>query len=89
MRLIVNWPVEIVKLSPAVIPLAVSRLSLPRKAPPDDASQNETHEYVSVAQLRGSATSAGVEDPAAFERANYVATLHSWTGPEDRAPAIV
>lgn len=48
----------------------------------------EEHEYVSVGELRGSATRAGVEDPAAFERANYVATLHSWTGPEDRAPAM-
>jgi dihydroorotate dehydrogenase (fumarate) len=47
----------------------------------------EEHEYVSVDQLRGSATRAGVEDPGAFERANYVATLHSWTSPADRAPA--
>jgi dihydroorotate dehydrogenase (fumarate) len=40
-------------------------------------------EYESVAQLRGSATHATVEDPTAFERANYVATLHSWTTPQD------
>jgi dihydroorotate dehydrogenase (fumarate) len=39
------------------------------------------HEYVSVDQLRGSATSERVEDPAAFERANYMATLRSWTTP--------
>ena len=37
------------------------------------------HEYVSVAQLRGSASQATIEDPGAFERANYMATLRSWT----------
>jgi len=38
-------------------------------------------EYESVGQLRGAATSATVEDPTAFERANYMATLHSWSSP--------
>ena len=42
----------------------------------------EVHEYGSVAQLRGSATHATVDDPSAFERANYAATLHSWATPE-------
>jgi dihydroorotate dehydrogenase (fumarate) len=37
------------------------------------------HEYESVTQLRGSASQATVEDPSAFERANYVATLRSWS----------
>ena len=36
------------------------------------------HEYTSVSQLRGSASSATSADPSAFERSNYVATLHSW-----------
>ncbi len=36
------------------------------------------HEYESVAQLRGSASRAAIDDPAAFERANYQRTLHSW-----------
>ncbi len=36
------------------------------------------HEYESVAQLRGSVSHATTADPAAFERANYVRTLHSW-----------
>jgi dihydroorotate dehydrogenase (fumarate) len=36
------------------------------------------HEYVSVAQLRGSVSYATADDPAAFERANYVRVLHSW-----------
>ena len=39
------------------------------------------HEYESVAQLRGSASAATVEDPSAFERANYMAALHSWSAP--------
>jgi dihydroorotate dehydrogenase (fumarate) len=43
------------------------------------------HEYESVDQLRGSATAAAVEDPSAFERANYMRTLRSWTSPRDAA----
>ncbi len=39
------------------------------------------HEYVSVAQLRGSASQATVEDPSAFERVNYMHTLRSWVTP--------
>jgi dihydroorotate dehydrogenase (fumarate) len=38
----------------------------------------EENEYESVAQLRGSVSSAGAEDPAAFERANYVRVLSSY-----------
>ncbi|MGD0122174.1 MAG: dihydroorotate dehydrogenase-like protein [Candidatus Limnocylindrales bacterium] len=38
-------------------------------------------EYESVAQLRGSASQATGVDPAAFERANYMKTLQSWTSP--------
>jgi dihydroorotate dehydrogenase (fumarate) len=44
-------------------------------------------DYDSVTQLRGSATAATVEDPSAFERANYVATLHSWTTPPELVTA--
>jgi dihydroorotate dehydrogenase (fumarate) len=45
------------------------------------------HEYDSVAQLRGSATHATAGDPSAFERANYLKTLHSWTAPPGLTPA--
>jgi dihydroorotate dehydrogenase (fumarate) len=45
------------------------------------------HEYDSVDQLRGSASQAAVEDPSAFERANYMRTLRSWTTPRDAARA--
>jgi dihydroorotate dehydrogenase (fumarate) len=43
------------------------------------------HDYESVAQLRGSANQTAVEDPSAYERANYMSTLHSWTTPQDPA----
>jgi dihydroorotate dehydrogenase (fumarate) len=39
----------------------------------------DEHDYESVAQLRGSATQATSGDPSAFERANYVQILHSWS----------
>ena len=39
------------------------------------------HDYESVTQLRGSATQATSGDPSAFERANYVQMLHSWSAP--------
>jgi dihydroorotate dehydrogenase (fumarate) len=39
------------------------------------------YDYDSVAQLRGSASQATADDPAAFERANYLRTLRSWRTP--------
>ena len=42
-------------------------------------------EYESVSQMRGSASAATVENPTAFERANYMATLHSWSAPQSLA----
>jgi dihydroorotate dehydrogenase (fumarate) len=45
------------------------------------------NEYESVSQLRGSASSASVEDPSAFERANYMRTLRSWSAPRDLTTA--
>jgi dihydroorotate dehydrogenase (fumarate) len=47
----------------------------------------EEHEYESVAQLRGSATQASVEDPSAFERGNYMTALRSWATPPDLVSA--
>jgi dihydroorotate dehydrogenase (fumarate) len=44
-------------------------------------------EYESVAQMRGSASAATVEDPSAFERANYMATLQTWSAPQDLVTA--
>lgn len=45
------------------------------------------HEYSSVDQLRGRVSSARADNPAAFERANYVATLRSWTTPPELTSA--
>ncbi len=42
----------------------------------------DAHEYESVAQMRGSATQATVGDPDAYERANYMTTIHSWVSPD-------
>ena len=38
------------------------------------------HDYISVGELRGSVSQASSMDASAFERANYLRTLHSWTG---------
>ena len=46
----------------------------------------EAHGYTSVSQLRGSATQVTSGDPAAFERANYMAALHSWAAPSNLTP---
>jgi dihydroorotate dehydrogenase (fumarate) len=45
------------------------------------------HDYRSAGQLRASASRANVTDPSAFERANYVRTLHSWTAPARLTPS--
>jgi dihydroorotate dehydrogenase (fumarate) len=44
-------------------------------------------EYESAAQMRGSASHATSGDPAAFERAGYVRTLHSWSAPPHLTPS--
>jgi dihydroorotate dehydrogenase (fumarate) len=44
------------------------------------------HEYESVDQLKGSASQATADNPAAFERANYMQTLRSWVAPRELTP---
>jgi len=44
------------------------------------------HEYESVGQLRGSASQTAVADPGAYDRANYMHTLHSWSTPSELTP---
>ena len=39
----------------------------------------EEHEYRSVGEVRGAMQQDRTTDPSAFERANYVKTLHSWS----------
>jgi len=41
----------------------------------------QDHGYDSATQLRASSSSATADDPSAFERANYMKVLHSWSGP--------
>jgi dihydroorotate dehydrogenase (fumarate) len=43
----------------------------------------EQGEYDSVSQLRGSASAATAKNPSAFDRANYLQTLRSWSSPEN------
>lgn len=38
----------------------------------------EVHEYESISQMKGSMSQMHVENPAAFERANYMRMLQSW-----------
>ena len=47
----------------------------------------DEHEYTSVTQLRGSASRPRADDPSAFERSNYLRTLHSWTAPDQLTPS--
>jgi dihydroorotate dehydrogenase (fumarate) len=44
-----------------------------------------SRDYRSVEQLQGSMSRSAAEDPSAFERANYLRTLHSWTAPLESA----
>jgi len=43
------------------------------------AAWMESHDYESVADMKGSLSQQAVSDPAAFERANYIKTLHAWS----------
>jgi dihydroorotate dehydrogenase (fumarate) len=38
----------------------------------------EEHEYISISQMRGSMSQRSVNEPAAFERANYMKALSSF-----------
>jgi dihydroorotate dehydrogenase (fumarate) len=67
----------ILRHGPAQLTAAVSGL----------AAWLDEHEYESVGQLRGSMSYATSADPAAFERANYVKVLHSWTAPHELTPS--
>jgi dihydroorotate dehydrogenase (fumarate) len=72
----------------AMLTSAVLRHGPPHLATVIDQLQRwlDEHEYRSVSQLRGSMSHATTADPAAFERANYLEVLHSWTTPPSRTP---
>jgi dihydroorotate dehydrogenase (fumarate) len=46
----------------------------------------EQHEYRSIREMQGSMSHASVAEPAAFERANYIRVLSSYTLPGNRLP---
>jgi dihydroorotate dehydrogenase (fumarate) len=52
----------------------------------DMAQWLEEHEYGSLAQARGSMNLVACPDPAAYERANYMAILQGWTGARATRP---
>jgi dihydroorotate dehydrogenase (fumarate) len=54
---------------------------LMRSLTEDVAGWLEEHEYESVEQMKGSMSQASVPDPAAFERANYMESLITYSSP--------
>lgn len=44
----------------------------------------EEHEYSTLAEMRGCMSLARCPDPGAYERANYIHVLHSWSGYGDK-----
>jgi len=50
-----------------------------RKILTDLSEWLETHEYQSIRQMQGSMSARKVADPSAFERANYMKVLGSYT----------
>jgi dihydroorotate dehydrogenase (fumarate) len=46
----------------------------------------DDNEYIDVDELRGSVSYAAADDPSAYERANYLRTLHSYTAPYPLTP---
>ena len=46
----------------------------------------EEHEYSSLAQARGSMNLLACPDPAAYERANYMMIMQSWSGGGNAGP---
>ena len=64
---------ELIHMGPSRIPLLLKDLQ----------SWLTEHEYESVTQLTGSMSAAAVEDPTAFERANYLKALRTY---DDRLP---
>jgi dihydroorotate dehydrogenase (fumarate) len=54
-------------------------LGYPARLIEDLGAWMEKHEYVSIAQMQGSMSKTKVAEPAAFERANYMKVLSSYT----------
>jgi len=67
---------HVAMMASALLERGPAHLSLVRRGLSDWL---EAHEYSSVRQLCGSVSQGASEDPAAFERANYLQTLRSWS----------
>jgi dihydroorotate dehydrogenase (fumarate) len=90
----VQGPTDVVKALMVGADVAMMTSSLLRHGPEHVATVLSglrawlaEHEYASVHELLGSANAAKVADPTAFERANYMSTLRSWTTPGELTSA--
>ncbi|MFH1330627.1 MAG: dihydroorotate dehydrogenase-like protein [Actinomycetota bacterium] len=79
---------DVLKVVLAGADVAMSASALLRQGPSwlgevraEMASWMEEHEYDSIEQMKGSLSQAAAPDPAAFERANYMESLISYTTP--------
>jgi dihydroorotate dehydrogenase (fumarate) len=82
----VHAPEDVIKLLLAGANIAMTTSGVLRRGPSLISelllglrSWMEEKEYVSVSQLQGSLSQRNCPDPAAFERANYVKTIRSFT----------
>ena len=62
---------------------AAQRHRASRRRPARSASWMEEHEYESIRQMCGSMSQRNVPNPAAFQRANYVRVLSSYSLPKN------
>lgn len=67
---------DVVHLCSALLEKGIDRLTVMRD---EMVEWLEAHEYESIAQLKGSVSQQHAIDPSAFERANYVQVLDSYT----------
>jgi len=63
-------------LTSALLKHGIERLSLILS---DLGKWMDQHEYYSIRQMQGSMSQGSVAEPAAFERANYLRVLSSYT----------
>ncbi len=84
----VHTAADVIKLVMAGADVAMSASALLLQGPAwlstvraEMAAWMEAHEYDSIEQMKGSLSQHSSEDPAAFERANYMETLISYATP--------
>jgi dihydroorotate dehydrogenase (fumarate) len=84
----VHTAADVIKLVMAGADVAMSASALLRQGPAwlgkvrsEMASWMEEHEYDSIEQMKGSLSQRAADDPAAFERANYMETLITYATP--------